>query len=115
MISRVDLAQLTMLIKEYILREFEFIHLSQNLIDTIYLESTENGFAIHIPAEIYDIDLYKEKGVIVYTGDGSYAQEVNISGGFSHTHRGYIEDCIHLAIRDFFKKKGTMIKEIIET
>ena len=68
----------------------EIFILSQNLINTINVYQTDNGWAIDIPAECYDISLYNKKGIIVKTGKGSYAQSVDKSGGFSKTHKNFI-------------------------
>ena len=114
MISRADLLQLAELIRKYIEKEFEYIHVTHNLVDTIQLIPSENGFYIDIPAEMYDLKEWYEKGLIIYTGEGSYAQAVNELGGFSRTHTGYVEYCIKLAISDFLKQKGYRVKEINE-
>ena len=114
MISRADLLQLVQLIKEYIEKEFEYIHVTHNLVDTIQITPSENGFYLDIPAEMYDLREWYEKGLIIYTGEGSYAQAVNELGGFSRTHTGYVEYCIKLAIQEWMKQKGYRAKEYQE-
>lgn len=114
MISRADLLQLANLIKEEIEAEFEYLHLTHNLVDTMKIIPSENGYYIDIPADMYDINAWYEKGLILYTGEGSYAQEVNISGGFSTKHKGFIEDCIKSAIQDFIRIKKLKVKEYEE-
>lgn len=99
---------------DYIKKDFEEVHLSGNLMDNIVYSFTERGIDIEIPAEIYDIDLYVEKGVIVYTGEGSYAQDVNITGGFSKEHKSYVEISIRNAINDWLKENNFKVKEYTE-
>jgi hypothetical protein len=101
MLTSFDLQLLAEKIKENIQKEFEFIHLSKNLMDTITVARTTNGYEIEIPAEIYDINKYYKQGVIVYTNEGSYAQEVDDKGGFSTTHKNYIIRAIMNAIEDW--------------
>lgn len=114
MISRMDLLDLAKKIEENLKKEFEIVHLSGNLMDTIEIIPSENGFYVDIPAEIYDLQNWYNNGVIVYTGDGSYAEEVNKHGGFSQTHTGYVEYAIKKAIDEFLNEKGLKVKEYIE-
>lgn len=114
MISRADLLQLATLIKQNIEKEFAYIHVTQNLIDTIQILPSENGFYIDIPADMYDLKSWYEKGLIIYTGEGSYAQAVNELGGFSRTHTGYVEYAIKKAIKEFLDQKGLRVKEYSE-
>lgn len=86
-------------IVEEIKKDFATIHLSGNLMETITsYKLSENEAIIEIPAPRYDIDTFLRTQTIVYTGDGSYAEEVNEMGGFSKTHKGYVERAIMLAI-----------------
>lgn len=85
--------------------EFSVVHLSGNLANTIsitkYSSESQSGYDINIPAEIYDIPLYRRKGVIVHTGNGSYANEVDLSGGFSGRHKNYVDRCIQESIQEW--------------
>ena len=99
-----DLKILADLIAKYIREDFEEIHLSGNLMDTIMVTRTTLGFDIDIPAFLYDINTYRKKGVIVYEQSGSYAQEVNITGGFSGKHVNYVERAIEKAIKEWLVK-----------
>ena len=101
MISRMDLLDLAKKIEENLKKEFELVHLSGNLMDTIEIIPSENGFYVDIPAEIYDIQNWYNNGLIVYTGDGSYAEEVDVQGGFSGKHKEYIERAILESIREW--------------
>lgn len=62
---------------------------------------------IHIPAVRYDLDKWYEDHTIVHTPEkGSYAQEVNIKGGFSGLHKGYVEQAIISSIIPSVKSAG---------
>lgn len=100
---------LAVLIVKHIKNNFATVYLSQNLIKTINISKTKEGWAIDIPAEIYDINLYKKKGVIVHTHNGSYASEVDKTGGYSGTHVDYVNKSISAAINEwllFYNLKG---------
>lgn len=101
MLSSSELSILAEKIKNKIFKNFEYVHLSKNLIDTIEVRRTTFGYEIDIPAEIYDLQKWYKERVIVYTGEGSYAQEVNESGGFSGKHTNYVEDAIKEAISEW--------------
>ena len=109
-----NLQKLAEKIREYIRKDFEEVHLSRNLMDTISVYATEKGFNVDIPAEIYDIDKYLNDGVIIYTGDGSYAEAVNQQGGWSKSHIGYVEFAIKRAIFDWVTESNYRIKEYYE-
>ena len=90
-------------------QDFDNIYLSGNLrrTTTIY-KTNSNEYQINIPARVYDINLFKKKGIIVYK-DGSYADEVNTySGGFSGKHKNFVENAIRdattLLINDLLNK-----------
>lgn len=92
--EQILLQKLAEKIKEKIRNDFKEVHLSQNLMNTISVSSTPTGFLVDIPAEIYDLAKYYKEGVIIYTGAGSYAEDVDINGGFSGKHKDYIERAI---------------------
>ena len=92
--EQILLQKLAEKIKEKIRNDFKEVHLSQNLMNTISISSTPTGFLVDIPAEIYDLAKYYKEGVIIYTGAGSYAEDVDINGGFSGKHKDYIERAI---------------------
>ena len=101
MLSSSELSVLAEKIKNKIEANFEYIHLSKNLIDTIEVRKTTFGYEVDIPAEIYDLKKWYKEGVIVHTGEGSYAQSVNTEGGFSGTHINYVEEAIKDAITEW--------------
>lgn len=90
--------ELALWIQANIQQEFADVHLSKNLMNTITIEKTDKGYRLTIPAQKYDIDKYRKEKVIIYTGKGSYADEVDIVGGFSRKHKGYVDESIDLAI-----------------
>lgn len=101
-------------------RDFRKIHLSGNLMDTVtvewlsspqdhiifglieageFLEKPVKVATVHIPAVRYDLKRYREDMVVIHHPEwGSYAQEVNITGGFSGKHIGYVENAIYKAL-----------------
>lgn len=100
--------------KKNIKNDFKKIHLSGNLMDTVWIEyvadpsildcdlygtKPQKIAVIHVPAVRYDIKKYREEMVIEHHPEwGSYAQEVNVLGGFSHKHVGYVERAIYKAL-----------------
>lgn len=91
--------QLALFIQEEVKKEFSFLHFSGNLMNTITINKTKNGWEVDIPAEMFSISDYKKKGVIIkIPGGGSYASLINTTGGFSGKHKGYVEECISKAI-----------------
>ncbi len=111
-ISTLDLQNLANKIVEKIKEDFEVYHISKNLINTIKITQTSRGIDIDIPAEIYDLQRWYKDRVIVYNGNGSYAQEVDERGGFSGTHTNYVEDAIKSAIKEWISEKNLKVKEI---
>lgn len=102
--------RLGILIQEEIMKEFKSVYLSKNLINTIRVYYTgglwDASVTVEIPAEIYDIHKFLDEGVIVYTGEGSYASQVNIDGGFSGKHKDYINFCISNAVNKWLGENG---------
>lgn len=96
-IEKGDLVKLANTIREEIAKNFENKKLSGNLVKTIKIIVNPDNVQVFIPAEKYDINYYREKKIIRRKA-GSYAYEVNRSGGFSGQHKGYIEKSIKLAI-----------------
>lgn len=90
---------LVKLILEELRKEFETVRLSGNLINTIKVYKEDGKWIIDIPAQMYDINRYKKSGVVVYNNRGSYASEVDKSGGFSGKHVDYVDRCIANAIQ----------------
>lgn len=112
-VSKKDLQTLANLIYENIKADFEDKHLSGNLLNTIQVTNSDTGIKIEIPAEIYNMYLFFSKGVVVHTGKGSYASELNDKGSAftaysqktgkryritPHNHIGYIDNAINNAI-----------------
>ena len=98
--------ELAKLIHRELVEEFSTIYLSGNLRDTIKVGYDGKTATVEIPAEMYDIKLFKDEGAIIYTGKGSYAEAVNKKGGFSKSHKNYVERAIELAIFTWMKQNG---------
>lgn len=70
-------------------------HLSLNAYNTTKIKQIDKyTYQIHIEAPIYDKMIFKKKGVIVYDGEGSYAEDLDIMGGHSKKHKGYLDSSI---------------------
>ena len=110
--EQILLQKLAEKIKEKIRNDFKEVHLSQNLMNTISVSSTPTGFLIDIPAEIYDLAKYYKEGVIIYTGAGSYAEDVDINGGFSGKHKDYIERAILESVSEWLAENELRSKEV---
>lgn len=94
-------------IKEEIRKDFQLIHLSGNLANTIEIEVVnQSTIRIKVPAKTYNIYLYQKKGVIVYNNKGSYASDVDINGGFSGVHQNFLERAVMAAIERFIAQFG---------
>lgn len=110
--EQILLQKLAEKIKEKIRNDFKEVHLSQNLMNTISISSTPTGFLIDIPAEIYDLAKYYKEGVIIYTGAGSYAEDVDINGGFSGKHKDYIERAILESVSEWIAENELRSKVV---
>ena len=60
-------------------------------------------------SELRTIGVKREKefsktGKIVYTYNGSYASQVDVTGGFSKEHKDYINRCIDKSVREWLAK-----------
>lgn len=99
-------------IAEELQNEFEMAHLSRNLMNTIVIRKTEKGYEVEIPAIRYNIEEFRRTGQIIYDqGNDSYAEEVNVTGGFSGTHIGYVDLAISMAIHRWKNDNGLDIKQ----
>ena len=108
MINEEDLQELARIIVNNIKKEFELKHLSKNLVNTIKVTEIDGEVKIHIPAQTYDMLLYREKGVIKHTNKGSYANQLNETGSvlylgkytiYPHNHIGFVEKAINDALQ----------------
>lgn len=109
---------LMMCIYEALQEEFEYKFFSGNLKNTISLTENpsiigdaeegenkvqvlgSNNYTINIVARAYDFNVFKNTGQIVHNSKfpGSYADQVDITGGFSGSHKNYVERCIKKGI-----------------
>lgn len=113
MVADEDVLLFANLLVEYIKEDFEDKHLSKNLINTIQIEKTNDGMAVIIPAEKYNMPLFLREGVVVSSGTGSYASSLNETGSIIRLpgsgpgrprekkighHIGYVEKAINKAL-----------------
>ena len=117
-----DLEELAQIILEKLQEEFEVKHLSGNLMNTIEVQNYDDKIEIIIPAQVYDMLLFKNKGVIVHKGNGSYASQIDEEGseilvnggegenGFKKVktgnHKGYVDRIIKEAVNDWVGRQG---------
>lgn len=116
-VSDEDLNTLANLIIQKIKENFNNKYMSKNLVNTISIEKTNSGIAVVIPAQTYNMLLFQQKGVVVHTGHGSYANQLNEVGsefyvykGYNkkgskkvkpHNHKGYVDNAIKEAIQEW--------------
>ena len=110
-IDRKAFQKFSLNVSNFCRQDFDTIYLSGNLRRTTTISKTNsNAYQINIPARVYNINLFKKKGIIVYKDEGltntrikkkgviesgSYADEVNTySGGFSGKHKNFVEKAI---------------------
>ena len=111
-ISSYDLALIATYLYAELKDEFETIHLSMNLSDSIKIYHIGDSYRVYIDADRYNVAEYRRSGTIVHTGKGSYAQAVDIKGGFSKKHISYVEKAIMNAIERYIystNKEGAVI------
>lgn len=116
MTDKKDLIDIADRIEEEIKKDFEQVHLSKNLYNTIKRYNTADAVGIEIPAMIYNVKQYKLKHVIIYYYKGSYAERVNQQGGFSKgkVHKGYVERSITEGVKSWAKANKKSVKIRIE-
>lgn len=94
-------------IAQRIVDDFEFVHFSGNLANTIRIENDKGKIRVIVPAVKYDLGAFKSRGVIIYQEEqGSYAEKVNKKGGFSKKHKGYVERAIGEGIEEWLAYLG---------
>jgi len=116
MIAKDDLKLLADYIQEEIQLQFRDTHLTGNLMETISVIEGVDGFEVHIPAKMYSLYDWFINKVLVYTGQGSYASQLDIKGSEfelwredkqgnilktyikPHNHKGYIMIAINNAL-----------------
>lgn len=122
-------AEIAECIQNAILKEFKILHFSGNLSDTLELvySPVEHTFKLFIKAPVYDIAYFKKTGIIIppkqkttnnkktwkspnIVKHGSYAEQVNITGGFSHKHKNYVARCIKAGYEEWRAKQSPELK-----
>ena len=101
-----QLTDLANLIVKYIQDNFKTVHLSGNLYSTIVIRQEDDKIIVEIPAQKYDVGLYRREKKLVYTSTGSYASEVDKTGGFSGKHKDYVDKSIDKAVSDWLKQNN---------
>lgn len=108
-----DIEALCSKVKKKIAEDFEVVHLSGNLVATMYVENMKDGKRIVIPARRYNEKRYKQTGSIVYyPGQRSYASVVDYVGGRSKrkVHKDFATRCTEEAINEWLKEQGMEAK-----
>ncbi len=91
--------------------EFDKVHLSGHLRDSIVVRKIDGGWQVRIPPKMYDIGYWRKSGVLLYNkGNKSYASQVDVTGGFSGVHANYVERCINEGIIMWAAQNGIKIK-----
>ena len=101
-----NLTRLAERIERNIKNDFEKLHITRNLMDTIKVVVHQDKVEIEIPAERYDFKKWNKDKVVVYNNTGSYAQSVDAYGGFSKTHKLYVENAIYDALVETMQEEG---------
>lgn len=91
--------RLAQLIVAKISENFSQKYITHNLIDNINITVRKENVIIEIPAQMYSFAEWNRNRVIVPYGKGSYANLVNKTGGFSGTHKNYVEQAIDDALK----------------
>lgn len=118
------------LIRKNISEEFREKHMSGNLSNTVYVERLPDKVRVVVPARTYNMLKFQTQGVIVHTGNRSYASKLDRFGSEfyiypfgtrkgsrlikPHNHIGYVDKAIMLSIRQWMAKSDAKgrIKEI---
>lgn len=108
--SDTNLQSLANMVAEAVKDDFRRVHLSGNLMDTITVQKTEDGYRIEIPAQVYDMKLYQTRKVIVYKA-GSYASRLNDQGSefFDYVHWRWVMPRNHVGYADRAVHEGAEI------
>jgi hypothetical protein len=101
-----DKLELAKCIEEAFREEFKIVHLAKNLVNTMKIEVVDGVVTIDIPAMKYNMKKFRETGIIKYYYRGSYAEQINNTGGLSGKHEGYIEKCIETGVSKWLQQKG---------
>lgn len=114
-----SMESLANLIRSKIREGFATKHLSKNLMDTIQVRKTDSGYEVDIPAEIYNMAQWWRHRVIVYNGNGSYAQQLDSEGSKffiyygnkrkwvePRNHINFAEEAIMSAISEWMAQNG---------
>lgn len=102
-----ELQRFARLIYQGIYQDFALRHLSGNLMNTLQITAGPNEVKVIIPAVRYDWGAWNKQKAIIYTPEeGSYAESVDIGGGFSRTHQNYADRAIFAAINQLMNERN---------
>ena len=113
-LTQEDLDELTLILIKNIQEEFDGKHLSGNLVNTLEVVAEKDSIKVIIPAQVYDVLLYLNQGVVVPKGTGSYASSLDEYGSSIGNrkignHKGYIDKIINKSIEEWTGKKNLMV------
>ena len=104
---------LALILKEEFKKEFETIHLSKQLYNSIQVFiGDDHKIHVKIAPQMYDLKLYRNRGIIRPYSNNSYALHVNKTGGFSGKHGDYVSRCIANAINRWKSTNRVEIERI---
>lgn len=121
-----DLKRLAEIILGKINEGFEEKHLTGNLMDTMEIVKTNDGYRIEIPAETYEMFYWFYYKAIVPNGKGSYASKLDKEGSAFMTydpvtgnpieyvkpgnHKGYVEKAISEGLEKWMAEMSSKYK-----
>lgn len=123
-----ELERLAEIIVAKFKEEFRDKHLSGNLINTLEVSVESGKIVINIPAKTYNMLLFQQKGIIVHTSHGSYAEKLDREGSSfmvyhkntrkgsfrisPRNHIGYIDRVVNSALLEWKSSSGNKVKKI---
>ncbi len=87
MASAIEIEELALLISNEIKNDFIRKHLANVVSTHIEITLTDDEAKIFIHAPKYDTAVYIDTGVVIYTGDGSYAYDLASEGSVIEKYR----------------------------
>lgn len=105
--------QLAQAIRQNIYQDFAERHVTGNLMNTIEVIYGEDEVRVRVPAVRYDQKEWsKSKAIILLPHEGSYANQVDVTGGWSRTHQNYADMAITSALNSVLGMMGEDAYEI---
>lgn len=108
--------------------EFQYAHISLNLVNTMYMEVLQTKTRLVIPAPIYNLKKFKEDKIIINSGLGSYASYTDKENAefttkenkryaektgckLSTKHVGFLDRCVLKTIETMCEGKNYIVYE----